>query len=214
MIAIIVSIIIILIVIIYFIYKIFKINKLNTFSKTIDKRPIRETFREKKKNSKISMTIKIGNKIIEEAIIIKLYDDKLPLTCKNFKIFATEGFNGYKYKGSQFHRIIKDFMIQGGDVTNGDGTGSISIYGDKFEDEGFPYSHDRAGLLSMANSGPDTNGSQFFITTKECHHLDGKHVVFGEVISGYETVRQMESVVTDSNDKPYEPVIINNIQLL
>ena len=138
----------------------------------------------------------------------------MPLTCKNFRVLALKSFNGVSYKGSIFHRIIKDFMIQGGDVMSSDGTGSISIYGEKFEDEGFPYSHDRAGLLSMANSGPDTNGSQFFITTNSCTHLDGKHVVFGEVINGYETVKQMEVVPTDNNDKPFENVSIHNLRLV
>ncbi|RKP17767.1 peptidyl-prolyl cis-trans isomerase H, partial [Rozella allomycis CSF55] len=106
------------------------------------------------------------------------------------------------YKGCTFHRIIKDFMVQGGDFIKGDGTGSASIYGSKFQDENFTHKHSVPGLLSMANSGPNTNGCQFFITCAPCEFLDGKHVVFGKVIEGMNIVRKLENVPTGGQNKP------------
>lgn len=143
---------------------------------------------------------------------IKLFDDIVPLTTKNFRTIAKKGINGIKYNGSIFHRVIRNFMIQGGDILNNNGTGSISIYGNNFEDENFNIKHNKPGLLSMANSGPDTNGSQFFITTASTPHLDGKHVVFGEVVKGLESIRIIENVVTDSENNPYEKVEIIDIR--
>ena len=148
----------------------------------------------------------------EMDIKIRLYDDIVPLTCKNFRHIALKGINNRTYNGNIFHRIIPGFMIQGGDIVNHDGTGSISIYGDRFEDENFIKKHNKPGLLSMANSGPNTNGSQFFITTYPANHLDNKHVVFGEVIEGYENVTKIENLPTDSSDRPYQEVQILSIK--
>ena len=132
---------------------------------------------------------------------IELFDDTAPRTVENFRLFCT-GERGPKmhYASSPVHRIIRNFMIQMGDVVKGDGTGSTSIYGPTFADEGFLRSHD-AFSVSSANAGPDTNGSQFFITVKACPHLDGKHVVFGRVTSGRDVVEALSKVATH-NDRP------------
>ena len=148
-------------------------------------------------------------------IVFELIDDVAPKTCKNFRYLCSKGFNSGSpaYKNTSFHRIIKDFMIQGGDFTNGDGTGGYSIYGDKFEDESFELKHNQPGILSMANAGPNTNGSQFFILTKPAPHLDGKHVVFGIVKSGYDVIQKLNEVETGPNDRPKEECRIVNCGL-
>eukprot|EP00954_Amorphochlora_amoebiformis_P002558 201338-Amorphochlora_amoeboformis.AAC.2 len=140
-------------------------------------------------------------------IVMELYADICPRTAENFRQFCTGEYQKsgtpVGYKNCIFHRVIKDFMIQGGDFMKGDGRGSMSIYGgEPFADENFEKKHTRAGLLSMANSGPNTNGCQFFVTCNKCDWLDNKHVVFGAVIDGMITVRRIENVQTGKNNLP------------
>lgn len=139
-------------------------------------------------------------------IVFRLFDDVVPKTATNFRELAT-GVHGFGYAGSAFHRIIPAFMLQGGDFTSGDGRGGKSIYGEKFADENFQLKHDRPFLLSMANAGKNTNGSQFFVTTVVTDWLDGKHVVFGEVVEGQELVKTIEGKGSRSGEPSAKVVI-------
>mmetsp|Transcript_272 Transcript_272/g.546 ORF Transcript_272/g.546 Transcript_272/m.546 type:complete len:371 (+) Transcript_272:110-1222(+) len=150
-------------------------------------------------------------------IILELFKHVVPKTAENFRQLCTgEAGTGQTtgkplhFKGCPFHRIIKNFMIQGGDFSARNGTGGESIYGAKFEDENFELKHDRPFLLSMANAGPGTNGSQFFITTVPTPHLDGKHVVFGQVLKGIGLVKELEAQEGDTNNKPFKDCVISD----
>ncbi len=163
-------------------------------------------------NPKVFFDISIGGKP-EGRIVFELRKDVVPKTVENFRALCTGekgvGKSGkpLHYKGSVFHRVIPKFMCQGGDFTRGNGTGGESIYGEEFEDENFDLSLKEVGVLAMANAGPGTNGSQFFITTRDCSYLDGKHVGFGKVVEGMDVVWKMDAVGSKPG-KTSKPVII------
>ena len=155
-------------------------------------------------NPKIELKTTLGS------VTVELFEDIAPKTCENF---STHVKNGY-YNGLIFHRIIKEFMIQGGDPT-GTGMGGKSIWGKPFEDEvTSKVTFDKKGLLAMANAGPGTNGSQFFITTAETPWLNMRHTIFGEVVEGYDVIEKLENVEVDPRDKPRKPVKIEEATLL
>ena len=142
-------------------------------------------------------------------IYVKLYEDICPKTCHNFKSLSK-----IEYKGCVIHRLIKGFMLQTGDYENSNGTGGASVYGKKFPDENFTLKHSKRGILSMANSGPDTNGSQFFITFDAAPHLDGKHVVFGEVVKGWDVLDAIEAMKTNEKDEPTDLLYISTTKII
>lgn len=164
-------------------------------------------------NPEVAMDVSIDGQPAG-TITFELFADVVPKTAENFRALCTgEKGEGLSYAGSPFHRIIPRFMAQGGDITSGDGRGGKSIYGERFEDESFALDHDEPGLLSMANAGPDTNGSQFFITVARTPWLNGKHVVFGKVIDGMDVVRAIEAQGTRSG-RPKTGVVLESCRQL
>ncbi|KAI1284964.1 Peptidyl-prolyl cis-trans isomerase E [Halotydeus destructor] len=164
-----------------------------------------EPKKKKTQNPEVYFDIRIDGQFTGRIRMI-LRKDVCPITTENFRALCTHE-KGYGFKGSSFHRVIPGFMLQGGDFTAGNGTGGRSIYGKKFEDENFTLRHTGQGILSMANSGPNTNGSQFFITTGKCDWLDDKHVVFGQVAQGMDVVKKIEECGSKSG-KTNKKIII------
>lgn len=166
-----------------------------------------------KDNPVVFFDISVAGQVIGR-LKMELFEDVVPKTSENFRQMCTGEFKRFEkpcgYKGASFHRVVPGFVIQGGDFLKGDGTGSISIYGETFRDENFVLKHDEPFLLSMANAGPNTNGSQFFITLAACPWLDGKHVVFGKVFDekSEEIVMKIAQVSTGARERPNLPILI------
>ncbi|KAK4499333.1 hypothetical protein PRZ48_009846 [Zasmidium cellare] len=159
--------------------------------------------------SRVFLDVSIGEEPAGR-LIIELFNDKTPKTCENFRQLCTGEHNGMSYAKVPIHRVIPEFMIQGGDVEKGDGTGTASIYNGEFEDENLDWREmDAAGLVCSANRGKDTNGSQFFVTLEPCPHLNGKHTIFGRIVSGEETLSRIAKVRVDKDDRPTVPVLVS-----
>ena len=173
-----------------------------------NKDPVEPPTEANPENPVVFMDIKIGSNE-KKRVQFELFKDKVPTTAENFRCLCT-GEKKLTYKGSVFHRVVKDFAIEGGDYQHGDGTGGQSIYGEKYTDETFYYGHSRKGLISMTNFGKNKFGSQFFITCRETSWFNGKHIVFGRVIKGMEVIEEIENVETDGNDKPETKIVIEN----
>lgn len=161
-----------------------------------------------KSNPMVYFKVAVEREKGKHTIVFELFKNDVPKTVKNFMTLAVGKNKALSYKGSSFHRIIPNFMIQGGDFTNHNGTGGKSIYGDRFNDENFKHKHTSWGVLSMANAGPNTNGSQFFITTKATPWLDGKHVVFGRVLPEYKSVIEKIESYGSPSGRPSKKVTI------
>lgn len=171
--------------------------------KTFDKLPAFD-----QENDQVFFDMKVGEKT--GRVTFELFSKQVPKTAENFRSLCVgdKGNETMHYKGNKFHRIIKGFMMQGGDTTAGNGTGGLSIYGEKFADEGVWFPHTHKGVLSMANAGKDTNGSQFFICYGPTPHLNEKHTIYGRVIDGYDIVQLAEAGETGAQDKPLVDVEI------
>ena len=188
-------------------HKVDNLNKVNNLHK-VDNLP----------KSNVFFNIKIGDKEMGQ-IVIELFDEDVPMTCNNFRHLCSNGIKNKKtpaYKNTKFNCIIPNFMVQGGDVINNNGTSGYSAYGKYFPDENFNLKHNQEGLVSMANCGKDKNNSQFFILTKQggCCHLDNKYVVFGIIIKGYDIIKKMENIKTNANNIPVEECMISECGLV